>query len=243
MSEKRIPDGKFRLLKAGPAVLSGFLRDSFEKWRCMYLDLPERTAMWEQCVFDWKNFTALCAAVPRKDAEKLEQWDLCRLMDTIPETVHSMYAPGRSIELTFSDTERLLRGEQVHIQIGRYGALNGRGESKRHRFHKNCARFIKIDSDAVFEWIRERVNDEINRLFDVMDSCLVYRYADIDWETATFFCLAQYYDNSPDIPPPLPPFPDVDYHRLVYLPDTTVDLCQGSAYMELTEAELIALQR
>lgn len=105
----------------------------------------------------------------------------------------------------------------------------------KKKIPKGSCRIIKIGQDAMFEWIYENIIDKMETQFDVLrsDVTKLTLSFDIDWETREFICIAHNhgFNNIYDTE-----------CLLSKLKDTTNTLYGGNRYIELTDAEVLAIQ-
>ena len=102
----------------------------------------------------------------------------------------------------------------------------------------NVCRIIKINQEALFEFIYENFINQEEKLFDLGTKVGISNHFDINWETGEFIFLAH---NGEDAEENIIPFPkDIDIKKVMdRLPDTTDSVLNSAKnYTELTFDEL-----
>ncbi|MGN1194156.1 MAG: hypothetical protein ACI4SB_01590 [Acutalibacteraceae bacterium] len=110
---------------------------------------------------------------------------------------------------------------------------------KRKTIPDGKYRVIKINRDALFEFIYESFADNLEEFLDVSDGTSVVTTFDIDRETGSFICVAR---NELGDDEHLQ-FDNVDTQLLLSkMGDTTDTMFKDGRFVELTEEELLRLQ-
>lgn len=105
--------------------------------------------------------------------------------------------------------------------------------------NENVCRIVKIDKEALYEFIYENFVANQEAIMDV-DSLEVMNTFDIDWDKGQFiFCAHKYEDEQGSIVP----FPkDIDLRQLLQkLPSTATSVLRNAPYKDYTFDELRAL--
>ena len=105
----------------------------------------------------------------------------------------------------------------------------------------NVCRIIKINQEALFEFIYENFINQEEKLLDLETKVGISNHFDINWDTGEFIFLAH---NGEDAGGNIIPFPkDVDIKKVMdRLPDTTDSVLNSDKnYKELTFDELRSL--
>lgn len=105
----------------------------------------------------------------------------------------------------------------------------------------NVCRIIKINKEALFEFIYENFINQEEKLLDLETKVGISNHFDINWETGEFIFLAH---NSEDAEENIISFPeDIDIKKVMGgLPDTTDSVLNSAKnYKELTFDELRSL--
>ena len=105
----------------------------------------------------------------------------------------------------------------------------------------NICRIIKINNEALLEFIYENFINEEEKLLDLETKVGISNHFDINWDTGEFIFLAH---NGEDAGGNIIPFPkDVDIKKVMdRLPDTTDSVLNSDKnYKELTFDELRSL--
>lgn len=112
---------------------------------------------------------------------------------------------------------------------------------KKQQMEDSEVRVIKVGREALFEFIYEKIADDLGDYFDV-DRLSVMSTWDMDWENGQFiFCVHKDEDADGHVVP-LPP--EIDLGRLMQtMPDTTSSLYSADRYRVCTKDELIALSK
>ncbi len=108
-------------------------------------------------------------------------------------------------------------------------------KSKKVKHIKNdTCRIIKIDKDALFEFVYETMIDEMEQFFDILDVTTVTSHHDLNFETGEYICLIN--NDKSKLPN------DIDLHRLLSkIENTTSTLYSPNRYKEMTYDEIRAL--
>ena len=105
----------------------------------------------------------------------------------------------------------------------------------------NICRIIKINNEALLEFIYENFINQEEKLLDLETKVGISNHFDINWDTGEFIFLAH---NGEDVGGNIIPFPkDVDIKKVMdRLPDTTDSVLNSAKnYKELTFDELRSL--
>ena len=105
----------------------------------------------------------------------------------------------------------------------------------------SVCRIIKINREALFEFIYETFINQEEKMLDLETKVGISNHFDINWETGEFIFLAY---NGEDADENIIPFPkDIDIKKIMgKLPDTTDSVLNSAKnYKELTFEELRSL--
>ncbi|MCL2509231.1 MAG: hypothetical protein FWF05_08660 [Oscillospiraceae bacterium] len=116
---------------------------------------------------------------------------------------------------------------------------------KKKILEKDKIRIIKINKEALWEFIYESVIDNLEEFFDISDCTTVTSHFDINFENGNFICLI---NNTDDLartePAKVLQLPEeIDLESLLNnMEDTTESLYQPDRFKEFTIDEIKALQ-
>ena len=105
----------------------------------------------------------------------------------------------------------------------------------------NVCRIIKINKEALFEFIYENFINQEEKLLDLETNVGANNHFDINWDTGKFICIAH---NGEDAEENIISFPkDIDIKKVMdRLPETTDSVLNSTKnYKELTFDELRSL--
>ena len=105
----------------------------------------------------------------------------------------------------------------------------------------NVCRIIKINKEALFEFIYENFINQEESLLDLETNVVISNHFDVNWETGEFIFLAH---NGEDAEENIIPFPkNIDIKKVMNrLPETTDSVLNSTKnYKELTFDELRSL--
>lgn len=107
--EKRIPDGKYRIVKIGKEALFEFIYESFTDNIETIFDVSDGTTIVTGFEIDWEKGEFICVARSELDENEHLQFDIdiSALLSKIEPTTDTIYAKNRYIELSESDIEKL----------------------------------------------------------------------------------------------------------------------------------------
>jgi len=98
----------------------------------------------------------------------------------------------------------------------------------------DTCRIIKIDKDALFEFVYETMLDKMEQFFDILDITAVSSHHELNCETGEYICLIN--DDKSKLPL------DIDLHELLSkIEKTTSTLYSPNRYKEMTYDEIRAL--
>lgn len=107
--EKKIPDGKYRIIKIGKDALFEFIRESIIANEECFFDVSDGTSIVTGFDIDWNKGEFICIA--RNDQGENEhlqfEIDIKELMSKLKDTTTTLYSNNRYIEFTKEDIENL----------------------------------------------------------------------------------------------------------------------------------------
>jgi hypothetical protein len=105
------------------------------------------------------------------------------------------------------------------------------GSEKVKHLKSNTCRVIKIEKEALFEFIYETMIDSIEQYFDLLDCTTVTSHHKFNSESGEYICLIN--DNKKMLPD------DIDINKLLSkMSQTTTSLYSPNRYKEMTFGEI-----
>jgi len=108
------------------------------------------------------------------------------------------------------------------------------GSNKVKHLKNNTCRVIKIDKEALFEFIYEKMIDNQEEFFDIIDGTVVTSHHMFDPVSGEYICLINDDRNK------LPDIFDIE-KLLLKIPQTTDSLYSPNRYKEITIEEIVNL--
>lgn len=108
--EKKIPDGKYRIIKIGKEALTEFIYDSINENVKAFFDISDETSIVKCYDIDWEKGELLC--IVRNEYEENEHlqfyFDTDELLKKLGNTATTLYTDEkRYIELTKEEIEKM----------------------------------------------------------------------------------------------------------------------------------------
>ncbi len=108
--EKKIPDGKYRIIKIGKEALTEFIYDSINEKATTFFDVTDETSIVKCYDIDWEKGELICIARNELGGDEHLQFDLDTemLISKIKNTAEKIYTDDKIyIELTKEEAEKM----------------------------------------------------------------------------------------------------------------------------------------
>lgn len=111
---KKIPDGKYRVIKISREALTELIYESITERQEEYFDVSDGTSIVKLCDMDWDRGELICIARSELDEDEehfqFPGIDTAVLMDKLKDTTDTMFSDGRFIELSEAEIKEIQDG-------------------------------------------------------------------------------------------------------------------------------------
>jgi len=108
---KKVPNGKYRIIKIGKDALYEFLRESMIDNQEIFFDISDNADIVTCFDIDWNKGEFICIARNQyEENEKLQfEFDTEKLISSLNNTTNSLYTDNRYIELTEEEIDKICK--------------------------------------------------------------------------------------------------------------------------------------
>ncbi|MBQ3044618.1 MAG: hypothetical protein IJD49_01565 [Clostridia bacterium] len=109
MTERKIPDGKYRVIKIGKDAVYEAMREYFTDNAEVFFDISDSTTAVTRFDIDWDKGEFICIARNELPENEHLQFDIDtdKLFSRLENTTDTLFSRNRYVEMSESDIEKL----------------------------------------------------------------------------------------------------------------------------------------
>lgn len=109
MTERKIPDGKYRVIKIGKDAVYEAMREYFKDNAEVFFDISDSTTAVTRFNIDWDKGEFICIARNELPENEHLQFDIDtdKLFSRLENTTDTLFSRNRYVEMSESDIENL----------------------------------------------------------------------------------------------------------------------------------------